>query len=109
MVLSNECIDAVDVAVAIIMTPWQLKAPVRAAEEYSERNNSVKCLERKESACWHPGYQPHHTNEIYKNAYFNFCTQEFIQIIQHDDGGLVPPSLVKPISKKVFRSWYGRL
>jgi len=47
----NECKEDVESAVAIKMIPRELRAAVLELEEKILRNISVRCLERKESAC----------------------------------------------------------
>ena len=48
----NECKEDVESAVAIKITPRELSADVLELEENILRNISVRCLERKESACY---------------------------------------------------------
>jgi hypothetical protein len=49
---SKGCKSDNEDAVAIIITPRELLADEDEAEEKMDRNISVRCLDRKESACY---------------------------------------------------------
>lgn len=46
------CRPVVELAVAIRTMPLKLDVAIRDAPEYWCKNSSVRCLERKESACY---------------------------------------------------------
>ena len=87
--------DAWDSAAARRTTPLALGAPERAEEPNRARNSSVTCRVWNESACcqtfslrW---------DESASETHLELGSHELIDVVEDEDGGLVPGRLVHPV------------